>query len=1326
MYIVDIRRICVYIYGVSRCVRTVKISLEVSLLKKTCKKILSIILSVAMLLGAIGVTTIAGAIDVRYDSTDRPQLTSDQSSTMVMDVIDDMLKDMAEKDTENHSKIEMKILTFTLKVDYSSVDAILKTVYDLSGGINLIKGAVGDLKDLKLDALIKKVNLLKSRAYSRGEDGDLTILNQLVQFLNDNRGIVAKFVNGNLSLGTIVEGFLPDNIKDMIHGGFSLHDMAVAGIYDNLVNMKSVFSNQPYNDSVYAKSLTLDEHLNNFVQKLVTTNDYDLLGKAILTHVDATVASSFNDILRNNVQTIIDELGVQPANADVKKMLAQLCGVKFGDEITDETLLAKLKALPRHSQPFNSTDYYVVEGEHFFRRDGDYYQADLSGKSPLFDLVNWDYDVTGITVDASSGFVAALPALLSSLAGRLFTADAQAKLASYGFSADASFNTNITALAKLILPNCPSTFFYSGFDMSLVAEENIKDMSLDDILVLILTAIFNGSFDNIVIPGNAQYPAQVGVMALREVLIRTAAYNNYDAKIFAADPDGRLASDKFVEGKDKAYWTELAAEMGTDLAVFYINNMTNFNVGPEKVAQYKAAGWGYEAFLDEIMDWGFAYAGDLFAGRTDGLNFTRGDGASDPYAKADVLFNAILDWSFVNDGSADANLSTKKLLDVSDPESLVNKVFNFDFEGVFAFFSGSAVRNAAGNIFEMPLNKALVSIVAHLLNGIIPGAINASSVNVEATRNGKPAYVDNFLANSNLSAMVSSLLGALNTNKEHFLGKSGSTGGVLNVIVENLPDFGAAQTFRSPSFGEGTEGSGDVSLEIVNRARGVASAYNGVADRLYTLNVSSIVADGKTVSPTSATGITNGQSKKITVKGVGDGQVVKVTFTYNITGPDGNNISDNDLVRIVYLNSNNAEDQGDTSALRAKVAAALDEVKKTGDLEYDDFDFRLYEGDLFKAQRSDAEDIVDGDNYSACEMAYCAYMLKLTYGRMAANGRFGGNNNQHLKSAIDVAETAEYAADADKSKLNAALEEAKRVLALGTDKSVVSQHTIYYAMRNLKKAYASLASDGKISVGGKIGSVVPVVHTHTEETIPGKAATCTETGLTDGIKCSVCGEIIKAQEVIPAKGHTEQTVAGKAATCAEAGLTDGTKCSVCGVTLKAQETIPASGHTEQTVAGKAATCTETGLTDGTKCSVCGTTLKAQETIPAKGHVWDGGTVTKAPTTTQTGIKTFKCTVCGATRNEKLDKLPKTDPEEPKTDPTTEPSAPIVYGDIDGDGERTAADARSALRIAVKLDAATDAQAKAADVDGKDGVTAADARLILRFAVKLEKKFPVEG
>ena len=116
-----------------------------------------------------------------------------------------------------------------------------------------------------------------------------------------------------------------------------------------------------------------------------------------------------------------------------------------------------------------------------------------------------------------------------------------------------------------------------------------------------------------------------------------------------------------------------------------------------------------------------------------------------------------------------------------------------------------------------------------------------------------------------------------------------------------------------------------------------------------------------------------------------------------------------------------------------------------------------------------------------------------------------------------------------------------------------------------------------MACGAKRTESIPALG-HDIETIPGKAATCTESGLTEGSRCRRCGATLKAQETIPALGHSPKTVAGKAATCTESGLTEGSVCERCGATLKAQETVSALGHSPKTVSGKAATCTESGLT----------------------------------------------------------------------------------------------------------------------------------------------------
>jgi len=142
-------------------------------------------------------------------------------------------------------------------------------------------------------------------------------------------------------------------------------------------------------------------------------------------------------------------------------------------------------------------------------------------------------------------------------------------------------------------------------------------------------------------------------------------------------------------------------------------------------------------------------------------------------------------------------------------------------------------------------------------------------------------------------------------------------------------------------------------------------------------------------------------------------------------------------------------------------------------------------------------------------------------------------------------------------------------------------------------------------------------------------STCTADGIMT-YTCSVCGE--SYEETVIATGHTPVTDNAVAPGCEKTGLTEGSHCSVCNEILVAQQEIAATGHTYEE-SRKRPTCTEPGATIYT-CTLCGSSYSVTDAQPL-GHSYDDGVVTKAPTCYQEGIKTFTCTSCKESYTETL-------------------------------------------------------------------------------------------
>ena len=206
-----------------------------------------------------------------------------------------------------------------------------------------------------------------------------------------------------------------------------------------------------------------------------------------------------------------------------------------------------------------------------------------------------------------------------------------------------------------------------------------------------------------------------------------------------------------------------------------------------------------------------------------------------------------------------------------------------------------------------------------------------------------------------------------------------------------------------------------------------------------------------------------------------------------------------------------------------------------------------------------------------------------------------------------------------------------------------NNHTLKY---NVNKKAATCSEEGYTgdtvcTACGKTiekGSAIKKVpHTYVTTVVE---PNCFEQGYTLH-KCSVCNDTYKSDFTQPDETkHVEVIDKGYPATCTTAGLTDGSHCSVCGNIIKEQNVINPLGHDIKKFPAVEATCISEGKTAGEKCMREGCDYEIKQTVIPKSdsHVWDEGVISTKATCSKEGKITYTCLICNKTKTLTIAKL----------------------------------------------------------------------------------------
>ena len=592
---------------------------------------------------------------------DVTKFTDEQAAKILLDWLDKNLpewtKDITTQSWYGPVSNLVKLLGITL--DLKNVDGVLKTVASLADVANN-KGLFGNyLFNLGILNELNE-NAIKNTKRSKG---DLNVIFDVIQFLQDNIGVIKKAVGGNLNLGIVsnyvdlgdIEGAikqLPDLIKSFLYK--AIDPEAKTGEFKKDAT-KGDWGNSAYKDH------TADELLGAALIKLIKGGD------GVISKAEAAEATglSFYGILSKYAKDLYNRFAIGWLNDNLQGLIEKIC-------VTDEI------------------------------------KARFNQNIAAFDENTFNDVFAGAQ---NSGFLGQINNLVVRIAELVLTPAAYTELALEKGGND-KLNANILKICRYALPVMANKTVSDkiGFDFTPFTAEAVKNMELGDMVVAILKPFFGGWFSNAT---NEALASVKNVRQLGAYALYLTATNpdwdwvkdiDYDFAPFTA----KLFDGNTVKDIDDATAKDLIISLGAGIGIGALKHNKDkiyFNVDVDNDWQKAAV---------QISNWalGFIKGMPAVVLAADLMN------ADDygPFYKINVVLNELIDFSFLNDvNTENFKLDLETLLN----DAVLGNLFECDLAGVIHVFEKN---EKEGNILNAPVIPSVIGAVDRIITALFEHA----------------------------------------------------------------------------------------------------------------------------------------------------------------------------------------------------------------------------------------------------------------------------------------------------------------------------------------------------------------------------------------------------------------------------------------------------------------------------------------------------------------------------------------------------------------------------------------------------------------------------